>query len=56
MDPLIPPAKRSNTRFRVTSNHAPCGAERAYGGLRLADSLARRDGAQAKVFLVDADH
>lgn len=33
-------------------NDPPYGTERGYNGLRLAGSLARRDGEQVKVFLV----
>ena len=33
-------------------NDAPYGTERSYNGLRLADSLARREGEQVRVFLI----
>jgi uncharacterized protein involved in oxidation of intracellular sulfur len=33
-------------------NDAPYGAERSYTGLRLAGSLAKRDGEAARVFLI----
>lgn len=33
-------------------NDAPYGTERAYNGLRLAGSLARREGEEVKVFLI----
>lgn len=33
-------------------NDAPYGTERSYNGLRLAGSLAKRDGEQVKVFLI----
>jgi len=33
-------------------NDAPYGAERSYNGLRLAGSLAKRDGEAARVFLI----
>lgn len=36
----------------VTINDAPYGSERAYNALRLAGSLARRDGVEITVFLV----
>jgi uncharacterized protein involved in oxidation of intracellular sulfur len=33
-------------------NEAPYGSERTYNGLRLAGSLARKDGVEIKVFLI----
>jgi uncharacterized protein involved in oxidation of intracellular sulfur len=33
-------------------NDAPYGSERTYNGLRLAGSLAKRDGEQVRVFLI----
>jgi uncharacterized protein involved in oxidation of intracellular sulfur len=36
----------------VTINDAPYGSERAYNPLRLAASLAKRDGIEVRVFLV----
>jgi len=33
-------------------NDAPYGSERIYNGLRLAGSMARRDGEQVRVFLL----
>ncbi len=33
-------------------NDAPYGTERCYNGLRLAGSLAKREGEQVKVFLI----
>ncbi|MGH9369423.1 MAG: DsrE/DsrF/TusD sulfur relay family protein [Thermoanaerobaculia bacterium] len=33
-------------------NDAPYGTERAYNGLRLAGSLAKREGEQVRVFLI----
>lgn len=38
----------------IILNDAPYGTERAYNGLRLAGSLARQDGLELKVFLMDA--
>lgn len=35
----------------VILNDPPYGTERSYNGLRLADSLARRDGVEVRVFL-----
>lgn len=35
----------------VLLNDPPYGTERSYNGLRLAGSLARRDGVEVKVFL-----
>jgi uncharacterized protein involved in oxidation of intracellular sulfur len=39
-------------KILVTINDAPYGSERAYNALRLAGSLAKRDGVEMKVFLV----
>jgi uncharacterized protein involved in oxidation of intracellular sulfur len=36
----------------VTINDAPYGSERAYNGLRIAGSLARREDCEVRVFLV----
>ncbi len=36
----------------VIVNDAPYGSERAYSALRLAGSLARRDGAEVRLFLI----
>ena len=36
----------------VILNDAPYGSERAYNGLRLAGSLARREGVALRVFLI----
>jgi uncharacterized protein involved in oxidation of intracellular sulfur len=36
----------------ITINDAPYGSERPYNALRLAASLARREGVEVKVFLV----
>ena len=36
----------------VTLNDPPYGTERSYNGLRLAGSLAGRDGEQVRVFLI----
>jgi uncharacterized protein involved in oxidation of intracellular sulfur len=33
-------------------NDAPYGTERSYNGLRLAGALAKREGAEVKVFLI----
>ena len=33
-------------------NDGPYGTERSYNGLRLAGSLARRDGTSVKIFLI----
>ena len=33
-------------------NDPPYGTERSYNGLRLAGSLAKRDGEQVRVFLI----
>lgn len=40
----------SNTLFIL--NDPPYGTERSYNGLRLAGSLAKRDGEQVRVFLM----
>ncbi len=39
-------------KILVTINDAPYGSERAYNALRLAGSLAKRDGVEIQVFLV----
>lgn len=39
-------------RILVILNDAPYGSERSYNGLRLADSLARREGMEVRVFLL----
>ena len=39
-------------RILVILNDAPYGSERSYNGLRLADSLARREAAEVRVFLM----
>lgn len=39
-------------KILVNLNDPPYGTERSYNGLRLAGALARRDGAEVKVFLV----
>lgn len=39
-------------KILVTINDAPYGSERAYNALRLASSLAKRDGVEIQVFLV----
>jgi len=36
----------------IIINDAPYGSERAYNALRLAGSLAKRDGVEVRVFLV----
>ena len=36
----------------VILNESPYGTERSYNGLRLANSLAKRDGRQVRVFLM----
>lgn len=41
-----------NTLFIL--NDAPYGTERGYNGLRLAGSLAKREGEQVRVFLIGA--
>lgn len=38
-------------KILVILNDAPYGSERSYNGLRLAASLAKRDGVDVKVFL-----
>jgi uncharacterized protein involved in oxidation of intracellular sulfur len=40
------------TSTLVILNDPPYGTERSYNGLRLAGSLAKRDGEQVKVFLL----
>ena len=39
-------------KILVVLNDAPYGSERTYNGLRLAASLAKRDGVEVKVFLI----
>ncbi len=39
-------------RILVILNDAPYGSERSFNGLRLADSLARREGTEVRVFLM----
>lgn len=39
-------------RYLIILNDPPYGSERTYNGLRLAGSLAKRDGAEVKVFLI----
>lgn len=39
-------------KILLTLNDAPYGSERTYNGLRLAGSLARREGVEVKLFLV----
>ena len=39
-------------RTLLIINDPPYGTERAYNGLRLANSLAKRDGEEVKVFLM----
>ena len=39
-------------RYLFILNDAPYGAERLYNGLRLALSLAKRDGVEVRVFLM----
>lgn len=38
-------------RVLIVLNDPPYGTERSYNGLRLAGSLAKRDGVEVKVFL-----
>ncbi|MDA8263878.1 MAG: DsrE family protein, partial [Actinomycetota bacterium] len=38
-------------KILVVLNDPPYGTERSYNGLRLAGSLARRDGVEVRVFL-----
>lgn len=40
------------SRILVILNDAPYGSERSYNGLRLADSLARGEGSEVRVFLM----
>jgi uncharacterized protein involved in oxidation of intracellular sulfur len=42
-----------NTLFIL--NDPPYGTERSYNGLRLAGSMAKRDGSVVKVFLIGVD-
>ena len=39
-------------KILVIINDSPYGIERCYNGLRLANSLAKRDGSEVKVFLI----
>ena len=39
-------------RYLVLLNDPPYGSERSYNGLRLASSLAKRDDAEVRVFLM----
>ena len=39
-------------RILIILNEAPYGSERSYNALRLAGSLARRDGTELKLFLI----
>lgn len=39
-------------KILVIINDSPYGIERCYNGLRLANSLAKRDGSDVKVFLI----
>ncbi len=39
-------------RILIILNDAPYGSERSYNGLHLADSLARREGVEVRVFLM----
>jgi uncharacterized protein involved in oxidation of intracellular sulfur len=39
-------------RFLFVLNDPPYGSERSYNGLRLAMSLAKRDGVEVRVFLM----
>src|SRR5574341_178101 len=42
----------SSSSYLIILNEAPYGSERVYNGLRLAGSLARREGLSVKVFLL----
>ncbi len=42
----------SASSYLIVLNDAPYGSERVYNGLRLAGSLARREGLSVKVFLL----
>ncbi len=42
----------SASSYLIVLNDGPYGSERVYNGLRLAGSLARRDGISVKVFLL----
>jgi uncharacterized protein involved in oxidation of intracellular sulfur len=39
-------------KFLMILNEAPYGSERTYNALRLAGSLAKRDGVELKLFLI----
>ena len=39
-------------RILLILNDAPYGSERSFNGLRLADSLAKREGNELRVFLI----
>jgi len=39
-------------RILIILNDAPYGSERSYNGLHLADTLARREGVEVRVFLM----
>jgi uncharacterized protein involved in oxidation of intracellular sulfur len=39
-------------KFLITINDGPYGSERTYNALRLAGSLAKREGVELRVFLV----
>ena len=40
------------TRVLLVLNDPPYGTERSYNGLRLAGSLAKRDGTEVRIFLM----
>ena len=42
----------TTTKTLVILNDGPYGTERSYNGLRLAGSLAKREGEEVKVFLI----
>jgi uncharacterized protein involved in oxidation of intracellular sulfur len=44
--------ENSGKSILLILNDPPYGTERSWNGLRLADSLARRDGVEVRVFLV----
>ena len=39
-------------KILITLNDPPYGTERSYNGLRLANSLAKEDGVEVKLFLI----
>jgi len=39
-------------KYLIILNDPPYGSERTYNGLRLADSLVKREGVELKVFLI----